>query len=108
MKTLEEAAKTQGVTLTDKEVLNLHFSPIPNWYGCVTGFHCPRCDNVIKWEWEGTMPGITNPDALGLRPGAKPTITPNVTGAKLVEWGHRFIVLKCNTCETILYAENFD
>jgi len=100
MKTLEQAAETQGVTL-DGEGLNLHFSPIPNWYGCVLGFDCPRCDNPINWKWRGVMPNFTNEESTA-------HLKPEVKGAKLLESGHRWIRLECNKCSTALTAENFD
>lgn len=100
MKTLEQATETQGVTL-DGERLNLHFSPLPNWYGCSLGFDCPRCENPIDWEWEGKMPMVTN--------GTSVThLKPKTKGAKLIAWGHRWILLECNKCHTQLNAENFD
>ena len=104
MKTLEQAAETQGITIgeagTDKW-LNLHFSPLPNWYGCILGFDCPRCENPIDWEWQGKMPGFTNEETTRhLKPATK--------GAKLISFGHRWIRLECEKCSTELLAENFD
>ena len=100
MKTLEEAAKQQGITLNGVE-LNLHFSPIPNWYGCVLGLDCPRCNNPIDWEWPGKMPSFTNEETTV-------HLKPIVKGAKLLGWGHRWIRLECDICHTQLCAENLD
>jgi len=100
MITLEEAAKEPGITRWDKG-LRLHFSPIPNWYACIIGLICPICDNHINWEWdwEGPLPVVTN---------RAPRKSPEVTGAKLEDYGHRYIALTCNECGTKLFAENFD
>ena len=100
MKTLEEAAKLSGIT-QKAEGLNLHFSPIPNWYGCILGFDCPICDNSIDWiwDWEGNIPQITT---------HAPRKSPKVYGAILIEYGHRYIGLTCDNCKTKLFADNFD
>ncbi len=100
MKTLEEATKIQGVTL-DHGVLNLHSNPMPNWYGCILGFDCPRCDNPIDWKWQGKMPNFTNEETTA-------HLKPEVKGAKLLDFGHRWIRLECQECHTQLTAENFD
>jgi hypothetical protein len=100
MKTLEQAAETQGVTLVG-EGLNLHFSPIPNWYGCVLGFDCPRCNNFINWKWQGKMPNFTNEETTA-------HLKPEVAGATLLEFGHRWIRLECTHCHTVLTANNLD
>lgn len=100
MKTLEQAAEQRGVTL-DEHGLNLHFSPIPNWYGCVLGFDCPRCNTLIDWEWQGNMPNFTNEQTTQ-------HLKPIVKGAKLIAFGHRWIRLECDKCSTVLMAENFD
>lgn len=100
MKTLEQAAKEKGITLHG-EWLNLHFSPIPNWYGCFLGFDCPRCDKSIDWKWQGEMPGFTNEESTA-------HLNPVVTGAKLINFGHRWIRLECDNCHQKLSAENLD
>ncbi len=100
MKTLEQAAETQGITL-ENEGLHLHFSPIPNWYGCILGFDCPRCKHPINWEWKGKMPHFTSLESTS-------KLAPTVIGAKLVSFGHRWIRLICDDCQTSLMAENFD
>lgn len=100
MKTLEQASKTQGITL-DGKGLNLHFSPIPNWYGCILGFDCPKCDNPIDWEWQGGIPDFTNEETTA-------HLKPKTKGANLIGFGHRWIRLECQKCHTQLKAENFD
>ena len=50
MRTLDEAAEIVGVSKAS-DGLNLHFSPIPNWY-MKMGCGCPICDNPIDWDWE--------------------------------------------------------
>jgi len=100
MRTLREAAEEPGVSLY-KGGLNLHFSPIPNWYGCVLGFDCPRCNNLIGWTWEGEMPNFTNEETTE-------HLKPKVTGATLIDFGHRWMRLECDKCHTKLKVENFD
>ena len=100
MKTLEQAAKIQGISLSGKG-LNLHFSPIPNWYGCILGFDCPVCDNPIDWEWQGEMPAFTNEETTA-------HLKPKLKGANLLDFGHRWIRLECEKCHTQLTAENLD
>ena len=103
MKTLEEAVKIQGVSLLD-DGLRVHFSPIPNWYGCFTGFDCPRCNQSIDWKWvNGKLPSITNPASIQAS-----GVEPEVTGAILNSWGHRWIRLSCNGCSSVIRADNFD
>lgn len=84
--------------------LRLHFSPLPNWYGAILRFDCPICDAEIDWEWHwrsGQAPGFT--------PGETPNWgKPVVTGAELLGYGHRWLYARCNTCQTELFAENFD
>ncbi len=103
MKTLIEAAKQVGITLF-QDGLRIHFSPLPNWYACFVGFDCPVCDHPITWEWvNGKLTGITNPasiEASGIRPEVK--------GAALDHWGHRYLYLKCADCSTVMRADNFD
>ena len=105
IKTIEEAGTTQGVSIIeDGTALNLHFDPMLNWYGCVLGFNCPRCENEITWEWVGgDLPGITNPSSI-----AHSQVHPTVTGAELNQWGHRHISVTCPVCNTYLHAENYD
>ena len=99
MKTLEQAAKETGVSKTDFG-LNLHFSPIPNWY-MKCGLDCPICDNPIDWDFIGEKPMVTNEvSASHLRP--------EVSGAELMDYGHRWLRMECNGCKTQLFAENFD
>ncbi len=100
MRTIEEAIKKAGVTKTDSG-LNLHFSPIPNWYGCILGFDCPICENPIDWKWDGKLPNFTGDNTPQL-------VKPIVTGANLISYGHRWIRLECSKCHTQLEAENFD
>ena len=100
MKTLEQAAEAQGITLRNGR-LSLHFSSIPNWYGCILGFDCPRCDTHITWEWEGKMSGFTNEKTVA-------HLKPKVTNAELIGFGHRWIQLRCDRCHTYLMADNFD
>ena len=94
MKTMEEVMKMDGITKNKdwghKDSINMHFSPIPNWYACILGFCCPVCDNGIDWEWD-----------------FKKNI-PIITGAKYLGHAHRFIHLKCNVCSQEITAENFD
>ncbi len=99
MKTLEEASQQQGITLNGT-VLNLHFSPLPNWYGCILGFDCPVCDSPIDWKWEGNLPPFTGDNTPDL-------VKPKATGANLIGYGHRWIRLECDKCHTSLVAENF-
>jgi len=104
MKTLEEASNVKGVTLEeagDTKWLNLHFDPLPNWYGCILGFDCPRCGNAIDWEWQGKMPSFTNEESTR-------HLAPITKGSSLIAFGHRWIRLKCDNCQTNLCAENFD
>ncbi len=100
MKTIEEVCEETGITRTGFG-LNLHFSPIPNWYGYVLGFDCPICDKSIDWEWQGELPNITTENTPAL-------VKPKVMGASLVAYGHRWIRLECDECHTQLQAENFD
>jgi len=100
MKTLKQAAQEQGITETDSG-LNLHFSPIPNWYGCILGFACPICDAQIKWKWEGKLPNITGDNTPSL-------VRPLMTGGNMIAFGHRWIKLECEQCHTQMTAENFD
>ena len=103
MKTLEEAAAVQGVSLKG-DGLRVHFSPIPNWYACFSGFDCPRCNSLIDWKWvNGALPGITNPASIEVS-----GVRPEVTGATLISWGHRWLRLKCSRCSTEIGADNFD
>ena len=103
MKTLQEATKTQGVSFEQGGGLRLHFSPIPNWYGCVLGFDCPVCNQSIDWKWvNGKLPGMTTPASIEAS-----KVEPELTGGQLVGWGHRWIRILCK-CGTHLYAENFD
>ena len=99
MKTIEEAIQEPGITRTNSG-LNLHFSPIPNWYGCILGFECPLCDNPIKWEWEGKLPNFTGDNTPNF-------VKPKVDGGQLIGYGHRWIRLECNKCHTQLEGENF-
>ena len=99
MKTLQEAQQEQGITLNG-DTLNLHFSPLPNWYGCILGFDCPICGKPIDWKWEGDMPNFTNAETTKY-------LKPVVTSAKLLAFGHRWISLECDNCHTKLTAENF-
>jgi len=104
MKTLAQAAETPGVTVTqDGKGLNCHFSPIPNWY-MKTGFDCPRCGNPIDWDWDwgaNAKPMITNDFTPSI-------VKPILTGAKLLAYGHRWIRIECDKCNTQLFPENFD
>lgn len=97
IKTMEEAAELPGVSIKPGG-LNLHFSPLPNWYACVAGLDCPRCTQGISWSWSEPLPSITT-----RAPG-----DPDVKGANLVSFGHRYIEVKCFGCDTTLFAENFD
>jgi len=97
-RTMEQAIEMRGITRTARGI-NLHFSPIPNWYGCILGFDCPICSNPIDWKWTTKLPGITT--------GA-PSTPPVVTGATLEEYGHRYICVSCGKCGTYLSAENHD
>ncbi len=97
MKTLEQACEIQGITKTEGG-LNLHFSPIPNWYHCFTGFDCPICDNPIDWDWHFAQ-------QLSSTQQIPP---PTVTGAKYITHGHRWIKIEGDKCHTHLTAENFD
>lgn len=104
MKTLEQAAESEGITIdmnSSGKWLNLHFSPMPNWYGCILGFDCPVCEKPIDWEWQGELPSITTPSSTR-------HLKPLVKGAELKAWGHRWISLKCSECKTDLFAENYD
>lgn len=102
MRTLKEAAEMQGVTETEFG-LSLHFSPIRNWY-MPTGTDCPCCDNPIWWDWDwgkNTIPQITTDNT--------PTIVkPIISGASLIDFGHRWISMQCDKCHTQLLTENFD
>lgn len=100
MRTLEEAAQQVGVSVGEGNGLNLHFSPIPNWYMDM-GFGCPRCDQEISWKWQGELPAITTEVTPHL-------VKPKVIGATLVAYGHRWICIRCNDCLTELHADNFD
>ncbi len=88
MKTIEMACKEPGITSIDFG-LNLHFSPIPNWYHCFLGFDCPICGNPIDWKWK-------------VGPAR---IEPIVTEATLIGYGHRWIRLECDKCHTKSQAE---
>ena len=99
MKTLEEAAEIQGVSI-DGDRLNLHFSPIPNWY-MKCGLPCPICENEIVWGFIGEKPMITNPVT-------SKHLKPDVQGAELLGYGHRWLCIRCNSCQTEMIAENFD
>ena len=101
MKTIEEATEIQGIT-KHGDGLRLHFSPLPNWYS-FQGVDCPRCDQSIEWTWNGKLPGFTTVETI-FRSG----VTPTVTGAKLIGWGHRSMELECGGCGTKLYADNYD
>ncbi len=100
MKTIAEALEEPGITATD-DGLNLHFSPIPNWYGCILGLDCPVCENQIDWEWIGKLPNFTGDFTPKL-------VHPKAKGAELISYGHRWIKLECIICHTKLTAENFD
>ncbi len=100
MKPIDEVCELPGITKTGQG-LNLHFSPIPNWYGCVLGFDCPICDNPIDWKWQGEMPNFTNEETTQ-------HLKPTVKGATLMGFGHRWIRLECDKCHTRMEAENFD
>ena len=99
MKTLDEACEIAGITKR-REGLNLHFNPIPNWYGCIIGFECPVCGDSIEWKW-GKLPNFTNEESTA-------NLRPEVKGARLLDHGHRWINLECEKCKTNLFAENFD
>ena len=101
MRTLEEAAELSGISKTENG-LNLHFSPIPNWY-MKMGLDCPVCDNPIDWDWQwhDKVPMVTTEITPAL-------CTPITNGCKLVKYGHRWITVAYNECHTLLYAENFD
>ncbi len=100
LKTVDEAIQEAGITKTDFG-LNLHFSPIPNWYGCILGFECPICENPIEWKWDKKLPHVTGDNTPEI-------IKPIVTGAAMIAYGHRWIRLECDKCHTQLFAENFD
>jgi len=100
MKTLEQAAEIQGVTLKGTNTLELQFSPMPNWY-MFDGVTCPRCGNDITWYWEGEKPGITTPETVK-------HLVLAVEGATLVADGHRWHEVVCDKCQTILKCHNFD
>ena len=101
-KSLEEVAKLPGIKVQDGKMF-WHFSPIPNWY-VITGTNCPRCGTDVAWEWEGKLPGITNPASI-----AASHVQPKVVcGCEILDWGHRWIELKCLGCQTLIQAENFD
>lgn len=103
MKTIDEALEISGITKRDYGI-NLHFNPIPNWYGCVLGFDCPICDNPIDWEWKwdyGIAPQITTDET-------PEHCKPIVKNAHLIAFGHRWIRLECDKCHTQISAENFD
>lgn len=102
MKTLEQAAELPGVSVED-DGLRLHFNPIPNWYGCIKGFECPCCEHKIGWDWDGEIPGITNPMSISAS-----GVSPVVSGGELKGWGHRWICVACENCSTPLLAENYD
>ena len=100
MRTLDEAAKIDGVTKTEKG-LNLHFSSLPNWYTCFSDVNCPICDNPISWEWDwgkNGCPQITTHAPENVK----------VKGAALFDFGHRWLVCGCEKCGTKLFLENFD
>ena len=104
IKSLEEAACNQGWSIVNADHLRAHFSPLPNWYACCTGLHCPRCGQTITWEWNGgTLPGITNPRSI-IESGVHPV----TTGAKLLDWQHRYIKFICDGCGTTIEADNDD
>ena len=99
MEAIEEACKQPGISRLD-DGLNLHFSPIPNWYGCILGFECPICGQSIDWKWIGKLGAFTGDDTPS-------RVKPVVTGAALKSYGHRWIALVCDTCKIDLRAENF-
>ena len=104
MNTLEEAIKLPGISKAVGGGLDLHFDPLPNWYGCILGFDCPICAQPIDWTWEGgKLPSFTNPASIEAS-----GVFPQVSGAFLAGWGHRWIVVKCTKCGTVLGADNFD
>ena len=103
MLTLEEATQAPGVCLYGLG-LSMHFDSLPNWYGCILGFACPRCDQRITWRWEGKLPDITTPASIDAA-GVHPVVT---EGAEMLGWGHRYMDLRCTGCGVELYAENFD
>lgn len=100
MKTIDEVCEYAGIIRTE-DGINLHFSPIPNWYGCFSGFDCPICGNPIdwKWIWNGQPPQITT---------RAPQKQPLITGAEYLTHAHRYLKMKCNGCGTIISAENYD
>lgn len=104
MKTLEEAVEAPGVSKFEGvgEGLNLHFSPIPNWYRAM-GTNCPICDNPVTWDWQWQSPKPVVTTEITPR-----FCTPVTTGCKLLKYGHRWITVECNTCHTMLCAENLD
>jgi len=109
MKTLKEACKVRGVNLGvpishPKEAnASVRYHPIPNWYGSFKGLKCPRCENEIRWEWRGELPGITTPTSIA-EAGVEPEVT---EGGKLLAWGHRWIEVKCGTCSQAWVVHNF-
>ena len=104
MRTIEEAIELPGISKYTGagEGLNLHFSPIPNWY-MKMGCDCPICSNPIDWDWQwhSDKPMVTTENTPML-------CTPITNSCKLMKYGHRWITLECSKCHTILCAENFD
>ncbi len=100
MRTIAEATKIPGITRAGKG-LNLHFSPIPNWYSCIAGVDCPICDTEISWKWIGRLPDFTGDNTPS-------HVKPEIVNAKLLTYGHRWIMLECHNCRATLTLENFD
>ena len=104
MRTLEEAVELPGISKYEGPGggLNLHFSPIPNWY-MKMGCDCPVCNSPIEWDWvwHDKKPMVTT----DITPALGELVT---KGCKLLKYGHRWITLECSKCHTQLCVENFD
>ena len=101
MRTMEELMEYPNLT-DEGNMLRIHGDPIPNWYAYFRGIDCPFCDNQITWDWgKQKMPMITNE-------ASTQHLVPSVTGAKLLNHGHRFLQVKCGACGNLIQVDNFD
>ena len=99
MRTLDEATELPGVRKY-RHGLNIHFNPIPNWY-VYRSIRCPVCDNLLRWDYVGEIPGITTPETTK-------HLKIKSDGGRVVAWVHRQILIECSDCNTSLWIENYD
>ncbi len=98
MRTIAEVLELPGITKTE-DGIDIHFSSKENWYD-IESFCCPICDNEISWNWYGEIPLHTNAENTK-------HLKPQVRGAILLRYAHRWIMVECANCHLYMRAENF-